>query len=193
MGSELLSEEEEPFEVLPGAALGSACIACLYTLFAPEILFKTWKTVDDAVESLHSAKAKAADESKLAEEKAAEWSNSNPELIDGDRVADACKWLSETALNALSRSLQLREACYPTQPASERLAELEIEAAATSVVDSSQIERRRLQAGRAALVLVSEEQRVLADCRKMLLEKHPVNGAEKQAAHRKRKAAAGLV
>ena len=50
--SELLSEDEEPFEVLPGACIGPSLLVALHVLLAGEAEFQAWRGLEDALAQL---------------------------------------------------------------------------------------------------------------------------------------------
>ena len=50
--SELLREDEEPFEVLPGACIGPSLFVALHVLLAEEPDFKAWRSLEDALAQL---------------------------------------------------------------------------------------------------------------------------------------------
>ena len=52
MCSELLDEDSEPFEVLPGGCIGPSLAVTLYIICADDQLYSSWSHMDDAVQSL---------------------------------------------------------------------------------------------------------------------------------------------
>ncbi|KAK9815861.1 hypothetical protein WJX72_010928 [[Myrmecia] bisecta] len=48
--SELLQEDAEPFEVLPGGVMGPALLVALRVLFAPQHVWTTWTSLADALQ-----------------------------------------------------------------------------------------------------------------------------------------------
>ena len=52
MCSELLDEDSEPFEVLPGGCIGPSLAVTLYIMCADDQLFNSWSHVDDTVQRL---------------------------------------------------------------------------------------------------------------------------------------------
>ena len=161
--------------MLPSARLGSGLAVALYILFASAAHFGEWQTVDDAVESMQHVKAQsdaAPSEGGPNLNPAAGTETSMPH-VEGVAVADACKWLPAPALDALSEAVQARAACYPEPCASDRLAAQEARVARSAAGGGAEEGRQTQRAVRAALTLVAEEERLLADCLRVLHEERP--------------------
>ena len=144
--------------MLPAARLGPALTATLWMLFAPHRAFSRWRSAQDAVDSMHEARANssssstaqpATDGDKPRGDARSDVSASvHP---DSEAVAEACRWLPPDAVRTLLRAVEARAACYPAGPAASRLAALQGDTV-----------KSRPQC--AALTLVAEEQQILDDC-----------------------------
>ena len=60
MRSDLLEEDDEPFEVFPGARLSSCLLVVLYILFSPATSFKGWASLEGDVIMYRASPARKA-------------------------------------------------------------------------------------------------------------------------------------
>jgi len=153
--SNLLDPACEPFEVLPAGRLGPALTAMLWMLFAPHRAFSQWPSAQDAVDSMHEARASSSTAQAalgtVGSSGDARSSVSASVHPDSEAVEEACAWLPPDAVRALLRAVEARASCYPAGAAAPRLAALQ--------KDNANNRPRR-----AALTLVAEEQQILDDC-----------------------------
>ncbi len=171
--SNLLDPSCEPFEVLPAGRLGPALTATLWMLFAPHRAFSQWRSAQDAVDSMHEARAST----NSTEQAAVGTDGSSGDACssvsasvhpESEATEEACAWLPPDAVRTLLRAVEARAACYPAGPAAACLAALE---------DDSANSRPR----RAALTLVAEEQRMLDDCLRSLRTNYKASPSKKRS------------
>ena len=170
--SNLLDPSCEPFEVLPAGRLGPALTATLWMLSAPHRAFSQWRSAQDAVDSMHEARA-GGNTAKAALGVDVSHGDARPSVLasvhpDSEAVEEACSWLSPDAVRALLHAVEARAACYPAGAAAPRLAAFG-EGGASS--------RTRL----AALTLVAEEQQVLNDCLSCLRTNYKASPSKKRS------------